>query len=90
LLRDPWVHRIVVGHRNRGFCRFGAGYVQAGLAAQGPELVVVDSAEVDDDLVRGMTGILTSMCAALYGMRAADNGAERAPAAAATEDREAA
>jgi predicted site-specific integrase-resolvase len=41
-------------------------------------MVVVDSAEVDDALVRDMTGILTSMCARLYGKRAALNRAERA------------
>ena len=28
-------------------------------------MVVIDSAEVDDDLVRDMTEILTSMCARL-------------------------
>jgi predicted site-specific integrase-resolvase len=64
LLRDPSVHRIVVGHRDR-FCRFGSEYVHAALAAQGRELVGVDSAEVDDDLVRDMPEILTSMCARL-------------------------
>jgi hypothetical protein len=44
-------------------CRFGWEYVQAALAAQDRALVAVDSAEVDDDLVRDMTEILTSMCA---------------------------
>jgi len=82
LLRDPSVGRIVVGHRDR-FCRFGSEYVEAALAAQGRELVVVDSAEVDDDLVRDMTEILTSVCARLYGKRAAANRAKRAVAAAA-------
>jgi predicted site-specific integrase-resolvase len=89
LLRDPSVTRIVVEHRDR-FCRFGSEYVQAALAAQGRELVVVDSAEVGDDLVRDMTEILTSMCARLYGKRAAQNRAKRAVAAAAADDREAA
>lgn len=89
LLRDPSVHRIVVEHRDR-FCRFGSEYVEAALAAQGRELVVVDAAEVDDDLVRDMTEILTSMCARLYGKRAAQNRAGRALAAAAIEDAEAA
>ena len=46
-------------------------------------MVVIDSAEVDDDLVRDMTEILTSMCARLYGKRAAANRAKRAVAAAA-------
>ena len=82
LLRDPSVGRIVVEHRDR-FCRFGSEYVAAALAAQGRELVVIDSAEVDDDLVRDMTEILTSMCARLYGKRAAVNRAKRAVAAAA-------
>jgi predicted site-specific integrase-resolvase len=89
VLRDPSVHRIVLEHRDR-FCRFGSEYVQAALAAQGRELVVVDAAEVDDDLVRDITEILTSMCARLYGKRAAENRAKRALAAAAVEDAQAA
>lgn len=89
LLRGPVVTRVVVEHRDR-FCRFGSEYVRAALAAQGRELVVVDSAEVDDDLVRDMTEILTSMCARLYGNRAAQNRARRAITAAAAADCEAA
>jgi predicted site-specific integrase-resolvase len=50
---------------------------------------VVDAAEVDDDLVRAMTEIVTSMCAGLYGRRAAENRARPALAAAATVDAEA-
>lgn len=88
LLRDPTVQRIVVEHRDR-FCRFGSEYVQAALAVQGRGLVVVDTAEVDEDLVRDMTELLTSMCARLDGKRAAANRAKRAVAAAA-EDCEAA
>lgn len=87
LLRDQSVGRIVVEHRDR-FCRFGSEYVQAALAAQGRELVVVDTGEVDDDLVRDMTEILTSMCARLYGKCAAANHAKRALAAAAEETTE--
>jgi predicted site-specific integrase-resolvase len=54
--------------------------VEAALAANGRELLVVDPAEVDDDLVGDMTEILTSMCARLYGRRAAANRARRAVA----------
>ena len=90
LLGDQSVHRIVVEHRGR-FCRFGSEYVEAALAAQGPEMVVVDAAEVDDDLVRDMTEILTAMWARLYGKRAAEDRAKRALAtAAATGERGAA
>ena len=81
LLRDPAVSTIVVEHRDR-FARFGAEYVEAALTAQGRRLLVVDPAEVDDDLVRDVTEILTSLCARLYGRRAAANRARRAVDAA--------
>ena len=85
LLGDPGVSTIVVEHRDR-FARFGGEYVEAALAAQGRRLLVVDPAEVDDDLVRDVTEILTSLCARLYGRRAAANRASRAVAAATAED----
>jgi putative resolvase len=85
LLRDPSVTTIVVEHRDR-FARFGAEYVEAALAAQGRRLLVADPAEVDDDLVRDVTEILTSLCARLYGRRAAANRASRAVAAATAKD----
>ncbi len=81
LLRDPRASTILVEHRDR-FARFGAEYVEAALAAQGRRLLVVDPAEVDDDLVRDVTEILTSLCARLYGRRAAANRARRAVEAA--------
>lgn len=85
LLADPTATRIVVEHRDR-FARFGSEYVHAALTAQGRELVVVDPDEVDDDLVRDMTELLTSMCARLYGRRAAANRAKAAITAAASND----
>ena len=88
LLRDPSVSAIVVEHRDR-FARFGAEYVEAALAASGRRLLVADPAEVDEvdeDLVRDVTEILTSLCARLYGRRAAANRAARAVAAATAED----
>ncbi len=66
LLGDLDVTTILVEHRDR-FCRFGADYVEAALGAQSRQLVVVDSAEIDDDLVRDVTELLTSLCARLYG-----------------------
>ena len=81
LLRDRAVQTVVVEHRDR-FARFGAEYVEAALAAQGRRLLVVDPAEVDDDLVRDVTEILTSLCARRYGRRAAANRARRAVEAA--------
>jgi predicted site-specific integrase-resolvase len=80
LLRDPSVSAIAVEHRGR-FARFGAEYVEAALAAQGRRLMVADPSEVDDDLVRDVTEILTSLCARLYGRRAAADRAARVVAA---------
>jgi putative resolvase len=77
LLRDKEVDTILVEHRDR-FCRFGAEYVEAALEAQGRRLVVVDPSELDDDLVRDATELLTSLCARLYGRRSAANRARRA------------
>ncbi len=77
LLRDESVNTIVVEHRDR-FARFGAEYVEAALSAQGRRLLVADPSELDDDLVGDVTEILTSLCARLYGRRAAANRAKRA------------
>ena len=85
VLRDAAVTRIVVEHRDR-CCGLGSEDVQAALVAQGRELVVVDSAEVDDDLVRDMTEMVTSMCARLCGKRAAQHRARPAITAAAGDD----
>ena len=85
LLRDPSVSVIAVEHRDR-FARFGAEYVEAALAASGRRLLVADPAGADDDLVGDVREILTSLCARLYGRRAAANRAARAVAAATAED----
>lgn len=85
LLGDKGVSTIVVEHRDR-FARFGAEYVEAAMSASGRRLLVVDPAEVDDDLVRDVTEILTSLCARLYGRRAAANRAARAVAVATTPE----
>ena len=69
LLSDATVTTIIVEHRDR-LARFGSEYVAATLQANGRRLVV-DDAEVDDDLVRDRTEVLTSFWARLYGKRAA-------------------
>ena len=77
LLHNPQITTVVVEHRDR-LMQFGFEYVEAALKAQGRNLVVVEAAEVTDDLVRDMTEVLTSMCARLYGQRAAAQRAKRA------------
>lgn len=72
LLLDANVNAIVVEHRDR-FARFGSEYLEAALAASGRRLIVVDSSEMNDDLVQDMIAVLTSFCACLYGRRSARN-----------------
>ena len=81
LLADPGVGVIIVEHRDR-LARMNAGLIESALKAQGRRLIVVDDRELDDDLVRGMTEVLTSFCARLYGRRAAVNKAKAALKAA--------
>ena len=77
LLADPKVTTVVVEHRDR-LARMNAELVEAALSAHGRRLVVLDDGEVEDDLVRDMTEVLTSFCARLYGRRSARNRAEKA------------
>jgi len=87
LLSDPDASVIVVEHRDR-LARFGVEHLEAVMSASGRRLVVLDPAETTDDLVRDITEVLTSMCARLYGRRAAKNRATRAVAVATSEDAE--
>lgn len=81
LLSDPTVTGIIVEHRDR-LARMNAGLVESALKAQGRRIIVVDDTELDDDLVRDMTEVITSFCARLYGRRAAKHKAEAALRAA--------
>ncbi len=77
LLADPRIGTLVVEHRDR-LGRMNVELVEAALSASGRRLVVLDEGEVDDDLVRDMTEVLTSFCARLYGRRSARNRALKA------------
>ena len=72
LLGDAKISAVVVEHRDR-FARFGSEYLEAAMAASGRRLIVVDTSEMNDDLVHDMISILTSFCARLYGRRSARN-----------------
>lgn len=77
LLADPRVAAVVVEHRDR-LGRMNTELVEAALSAHDRRLVVLDSGEVTDDLVRDMVEVLTSFCARLYGRRSARNRAIKA------------
>jgi putative resolvase len=61
LLADPRVATVAVEHRDR-LGRMNTELVKAALAADG-RLVVLDSGEATDDLVRDVVEVLTGFCA---------------------------
>ncbi len=81
LVGDRTVGTIIVEHRDR-LCRFGFEYIEAALASRGARILVMEDEEIEDDLVRDVTEVMTSLCARLYGRRSARRRAERAMAAA--------
>ncbi len=76
MLADPRV-TVVVEHRDR-LGRMNTELVEAVFSAHGRRLVVLDSGEVTDDLVRDMVEVLTSFYARLYWRRSARNMALKA------------
>jgi putative resolvase len=76
------VTTVVVEHKDRLGC-MNVELVEAVLSAHGRRLVVLDDGEVEDDLVRDMVEVVTSLCARLYGRRSAKNRARKALEAAA-------
>jgi len=60
LLADPAVTTVVVEHKDR-LGRMNVELVEAALSASGRRLVVLDEGEVEDDLVRDMVEVLTSV-----------------------------
>jgi putative resolvase len=77
VLADPAVTTVVVEHRER-LVRFGLESVESAPAATGRSIIVIEPAEVADDLVRDRTEVLTSFCARQYGRRSAARRAREA------------
>lgn len=75
LLIDPQVSTVVVERRDR-LARFGVEHLESALVATGRRIVVLNSEELKDDVVRDMVDVLASMCARLYGRRSARQRAE--------------
>jgi putative resolvase len=70
LLAGSGVSVVVAGHRD-GLGRVNTERAEAALAGHRRRLVVLEESEVTGDLVRDMTGVLTSFCARRYGRRPA-------------------
>lgn len=77
LLSDPTITTIIVEHRDRA-TRFGFDQLSSALKANNRTILVLDPTEVEDDLVKDVTDLLTSLCARLYGKRGARVKAEKA------------
>ena len=77
LLKDPTVATIIVEHRDR-LARMNAGLIESALKASGRRLIVVDDTDLDNDLARDVTEVLTSFCVRLYGRGAARSKVEAA------------
>lgn len=77
LLANSNIQTIVVEHRHR-LIRFGFEYLEASLSAQNRKIVVIDTKELADDVVRDLHEVIVSMCARLYGKRSAKNKAQKA------------
>ena len=68
LLKDKTVTRIVVEHKDR-LARFGVEYIQVICDLQGCELVILNQADLEDDLMQDFVSLVTSFCARMYGQR---------------------
>jgi len=68
---------VLVEHRDR-LARFGFDLIESSLLSSGRLIVVINPKEVKDDIVRDVHEILVSLCARMYGKRAAANKAKRA------------
>lgn len=74
LLAGAAATTVAAGHRDR-LTRSGAGHLQA---ARGRGIAVAGAGGAGDDLIRDMSGVLTSICARLDRRRGARNRAVRA------------
>ena len=77
LLANSNIQTVVIEHRDR-LIRFGFEYLEASLSAQNRKIVVIDTKELADDVVRDLHEVIVSMCARLYGKRSAKNKAQKA------------
>ena len=75
--------RLVVEHGDR-LTRFGFEMVEAAVRGAGGQIVVMEDGEIEDDLVRDVTEVLTSFCARLYDKGSAARRGEKALKAAST------
>ena len=77
VLANPTVGTIIVEHRDR-LARMNAGLIESALKASGRRLIVVDDTDLDNDLARDVTEVLTSFCVRLYGRKSAARRAQQA------------
>lgn len=69
--------KIIVENKDR-LTRFGFNYLKKLLSEQGTEIIVINESKEDEqDLIKDLVSIIYSFCARLYGMRRAANKAKQ-------------
>lgn len=76
LLRSSEITTIIVEHRDR-LARFGTHSLEAALNQSGRKLIILNDTENNMDIVQDFVDVVTSMCARIYGKRAAKNKAKK-------------
>lgn len=77
ILSDPEITNIIVEHRER-ISRINFKLIESALKAQDRNIIVMDDEEIEDDIIRDITEVMTSFCARFYGRRGAKNKAKKA------------
>ncbi len=77
LLKDQSISVIVVEHRDR-LARFGVPLLESALVASDRHILVINDTEYHDDIMQDFIDLVTSMCARIYGKRAAKKKAKKA------------
>ena len=66
LLKDGKATKLVVEHKDR-LARFGSEYIEILCEHVGCELIIINSSDLDDDLMQDFVSLVTSFCARIYG-----------------------
>jgi putative resolvase len=75
LLSDASVSVIIVEHKDR-LARWGFEFIEAALHSRRAKILVMNPGDIEQDLVRDLIDVATSVCARVYGKRSAKNKAE--------------
>lgn len=70
ILKDPTITQIIIEHRER-LSRINYELIESALNSRNCKITIIETNEIEDDLVRDITEVLTSFCARFYSQRGA-------------------